>query len=168
MQKPNLASERRIQLTDFGGVIGSAKNQLGSTIVAGADVRNIRLILHQNLCAAKVTKLEDPCRGIQQEILRFNIPVTDPHRMDVGERTEELVDVDLYFQYRHCSLQLVEEARCSVDSLRDEFEHEVQVYFFLLHKSSGQLHSPSFGFTDFSISPQGRGDTLRLTRSPFE
>ena len=52
--------------------------------------------------------------------------------MDVGERAEELVDVELDFEDGHDSLHLVEVARCSVDGFRDVLEHEVKIDFVLL------------------------------------
>jgi hypothetical protein len=52
--------------------------------------------------------------------------------VDVGERTEELIDVELDFKDGHHSLHLVEVARCAIDGLGDEFKHEVEVDFVLL------------------------------------
>lgn len=46
-----------VRLTNLGGVVGRAEDQLGSTIVAGTDVRDIRLVLNQYLGAAEVAQL---------------------------------------------------------------------------------------------------------------
>lgn len=64
--------------------------------------------------------------------------MTDALRMDVCERTEELVDVEFDFQHRHGGLHLVEVAGCPVDGLWDKFEDEVQIHFiFLLNQKNG-------------------------------
>lgn len=97
-------------LTDFGCVVGGTEYQFWSTIVARTDVRHIRLIFNQNLSAAKVTQLQYPCVWVQQEILRFNISMANSLRVDVRERTKELVDVNLDFEDRHGGLHLVKEA----------------------------------------------------------
>lgn len=47
--------------------------------------------------------------------------------MNVGERPEQLVDVELDFEDRHRGLHLVEVSRSAVDRLRDVFKDEVQV-----------------------------------------
>jgi hypothetical protein len=58
--------------------------------------------------------------------------VADALRVDVGERAEELVDVELDFEDRHDRLHLVEVARSPVDGFGDEFEDQVEVDFVLL------------------------------------
>jgi hypothetical protein len=52
--------------------------------------------------------------------------------VDIGKRTEELIDVKLDFKDWHHSLHLVEVTRCTVDGFGDEFKHEVEVDFVLL------------------------------------
>lgn len=53
--------------------------------------------------------------------------MADTLRVDVGESTEELVDVELDFENRHRCLHLVEESRGAVDRFRDELLDKVQV-----------------------------------------
>ncbi len=52
--------------------------------------------------------------------------------MDVGERPEELVDVELDLQGRHGRLHLIEEPRGPVHRLRDELLHQVEVDLIFL------------------------------------
>ena len=116
---------------NFGGVICSAKDQLRCTVVPRADVRHVWLVLNQNLGASKIAQFEHTSRWIQQKILWLDVSVADPLRVDISERAEELVDVQLDFENGHDRLHLVEVARGPVDSLWNEFEHEVEVHFIL-------------------------------------
>jgi hypothetical protein len=52
--------------------------------------------------------------------------------MDVGQRSKELVDVQLDLEDRHRSLHLVEVSRSSVDGLWDVLEDEIEVDFIFL------------------------------------
>lgn len=94
--------------TDFGGVIGRAENQFGRPIVAGADVRYIRLILDQDFSGPKVTEFEDSGGRVQQQVLGFDISVADPLGVDVGQGPEELIDIELDLYHGHGGLHLVE------------------------------------------------------------
>jgi len=63
--------------------------------------------------------------------------VADTLRVDVGERPEQLVDVQLDFKYRHSGFHLVEISGCAVHGLGNKFEDEVKVNLvFLNHKIS--------------------------------
>ena len=74
--------------------------------------------------------------------------------MDVGQRSEELVDVQLDFEDRHGSLHLVEISRSSIDCLWDVLEDKIEVDFILLF---------------WSISIPVDTQTRRVhTRSPLE
>lgn len=124
---------RRLQRpTDLGRVIGRAKDQFRRSVVPGADVRNVRFVLDQDLGAAKIAEFEHSSGRIEQEILGLDIPVADSHGVYVGEGAKELVDVDFDFQDWHRRLHLVEEPRGAINGLRHEFENEVEIDFFLL------------------------------------
>lgn len=84
---------RREENTNLGGVIRGSKNQLWSSVVARANVGYVGLVLHQDLRGTEVTQFEHTCAGIEEQILRLDIPMTDPLRMNVGERPEQLIDV---------------------------------------------------------------------------
>jgi hypothetical protein len=58
--------------------------------------------------------------------------MADALRVDVGERAEQLVDVELDLEDGHDRLHLVEVARGAVDSLGHKLEDEVEVHFILL------------------------------------
>lgn len=62
--------------------------------------------------------------------------MTDPLGVDVGQRAEKLVDIDLDLQDRHRSLHLVEETRGAVNGLWDKFEYQVQVDLVFLDSQS--------------------------------
>lgn len=66
--------------------------------------------------------------------------MADPLRVDVRERTEQLVDVELHLEDRHNRLHLVEVARSAVNGFGDEFEHKVQVNLILLQVKSSASH----------------------------
>ena len=52
--------------------------------------------------------------------------------MDIGQRSEELVNVQFDFEYWHGGLHLVEVTGGSVDGFGDVFEDEVEVNFIFL------------------------------------
>lgn len=58
--------------------------------------------------------------------------MADTLRVNVGERAEELVDVQLDFEDGHNRLHLVEVARSTVHGLGNELKHEIQVHLVFL------------------------------------
>ena len=58
-------------------------------VVSGTDVGDIRLPAHQMFGAAEVTKFENSTVGIQQQILRFDVAVTDAVGVNVGKWSEQ-------------------------------------------------------------------------------
>jgi hypothetical protein len=63
--------------TYLGGVVDSTEDELRSAVVAGANVRDVGFGFDQVLSRAKVAQLQNPCFGVQQKILWFNVPVAD-------------------------------------------------------------------------------------------
>lgn len=76
------------QLTNFGSIVGSAKNELWRSVVPGANIRHIRFVLDQNFGAAEIAQLQHTSRRVQQEILGLDIPVADALRVDISKRAE--------------------------------------------------------------------------------
>lgn len=64
--------------------------------------------------------------------MRLDVSVANANGMDVRQRTEELVHVELDLEHGHCLLELGVMTRSSVDSLRYQFKHKIEVYFVLL------------------------------------
>jgi hypothetical protein len=65
--------------------------------------------------------------------------MADTLGVDVCQRPEQLVDVQLHLQHGHRRLELVEVTRCAVDGLWDILEDKVEVDFiFLLRGEIGQ------------------------------
>ena len=120
--------------TNLCSIVCRAKNQLGSSVVARADIRDVWLIFYQDLCTTEVTKLQNASAWVQQEVLWLDVAMADALRVDVCEGTEELVDVELDFEGWHGRLHLVEISRSPVDGFRDIFLYEVEVDFILLPK----------------------------------
>jgi hypothetical protein len=58
--------------------------------------------------------------------------------VDVGQRPEELIDVELNLQHGHCRLQLVEIPRCAVHGFGDVFEDKIEVNFIFLQSRGGK------------------------------
>lgn len=121
--------------TDLGGVVGSTENQLRSAVVTRADVGNVGLVGDEDLSAAKVAELEDAGARVKKEILGLDITVTDALGVNVGERAEQLVCVQLHLEEWHGGLELIEVPRSTVDGLWDVFQYQVQVDLVLLLKS---------------------------------
>ena len=40
-------------------------------------------------CTTEVTELENPAVRVEQKVLRFDVAMTDPVRVDVGKRPED-------------------------------------------------------------------------------
>lgn len=124
------------KFTNLGCIVSGAENQLGGSIVTGADIRDVWLILYQDFCATKVTELQDSSARVQQKVLWLNVTMADTLRVNVCESTEELVDVELDLEDWHDCLHLVEVSRSPVDGLWDVLLYKVEVYFVLLSTAS--------------------------------
>lgn len=98
------------ELTNFGGVVGCAKDELRGTIIARADIRDVRLVRNQDLGASEIAELEDAGIWIKQKVLRFDISMADALRVNVGEGAEKLVNIDLDLEDWHGCLHLVEKS----------------------------------------------------------
>jgi len=119
-------------LTNLGRIVGGTEDELRRSVVAGADVRDVGFVLDEDLGAAKIAELQNSRVGVQEEVLRLDVAVADALGVDVGERAEELVDVELDLEDGHRRLHLVEESRGPVDGFRNEFLHEIEVDLILL------------------------------------
>lgn len=122
-------------LTNLGCVVGCAKNQFWRAVVSGANIRDIGLVLDEDLGTAKIAQFKNPTVGVEQEVLGLNVTVANALRVDVGQRSEELVSIQLDFQDGHGGLHLVEESRRSVNSFRDKFLDKVEIDFVFLEGS---------------------------------
>src|SRR5213076_806939 len=98
-------------LTYLRRVVGGTEYEFGCSIVSGADVGYVGLILNQNLCASEVAELENARVGVEEKVLRLNVTMADSLRMDIGQCPEELVDVEFDLENWHRRLHLVEESR---------------------------------------------------------
>jgi hypothetical protein len=114
-------------LTNLGCVVRRPKDQLGSPVIPGADIRHVRLVLDQNLRTTEIAELQHSGAGIQEQVLRLDVAMAYALRVDVGQGSEKLVYVQLDLEGRHGRLHLIEEPRCSVYGFRDELLHEVQI-----------------------------------------
>lgn len=82
-------------ITNFCCIINGAENELGGAVIAGADVRDIRLAVEELLGAAKVTELQYGRLRIEQKILRLDITMAYAQGVDVGQTSKQLVHVEL-------------------------------------------------------------------------
>lgn len=122
----------RIIDTNLRCVVGCAEDQLGRTVVAGTDVRDVGLVLNEDLGRPEVAEFQNAGVLVKEEVLRLDVSVTDALRVNVGQGAEELVNVKLDLQHRHGSLRLVEVSRRPVDGFGNEFENKVEVHFIFL------------------------------------
>lgn len=109
---PGLARKERLTKHELGHdtaggpdvdgrrIVGRAENELGGPVIARADVRHVRLPGNEDLGRAKVDELEYACRWVDEEVLGLDVAVADADRVDVVERAEELVHVELSNQGR--------------------------------------------------------------------
>lgn len=126
------------KLTNLWRVVLCSKDQLGGPVVSRTNIGNIWFVFHQDLCATEIAELENTGRRVKKKVLWLDISVADALGVDVGERSEELVDVEFDLQRWHCRLQLVEVTRCSVDGLWYKLQHQVEVNLVFLRKQSQQ------------------------------
>merc|ERR1719174_2188957 len=68
---------------DAAGVVRRAKDKLGCAIVTRADVRNVALPRDELLCTSEIAKLQHMRLPINQEVLRLDVAMTNPKRMEV-------------------------------------------------------------------------------------
>ena len=125
--------------TDVGRVVGCPEDELGSAVVARADVADVGLARDEDLGGAKVAELEDAGGGVEEEVLGLDVAVADADGMDVHEGTEELVHIQLDLEHRHGLLELGIVPASAIDGLRDVFEHKVEVHFIFLSVGLCQL-----------------------------
>jgi len=79
--------------------------------------------------------------GINQNVLRLYVPMADPQGMDIGDRANQLVSVQLDQDGRDCLLHLIVALHHLVDSLRDVIHHHVQINFIGLFSVSIEVLS---------------------------
>mmetsp|Transcript_15888 Transcript_15888/g.18402 ORF Transcript_15888/g.18402 Transcript_15888/m.18402 type:complete len:329 (-) Transcript_15888:80-1066(-) len=113
-------------------VVGAAEDQLGRAVVARADVRHVGLALDQLLGRAEVAQLQDVRGRVHQQVLRLDVAVADAQRVDVRQRPEHLVRVELHEQDRHALLHLHVVPHDPVDGLGDVVHDHVEVDFVRL------------------------------------
>lgn len=119
-------------LTNAGRIIRCAKNEFRSTIVPRADVANVGLAGHEDLCTTEIAKFEDTSLRVQEKILRFNVAVANADRVNIGERAEELIHIKLDLKNGHGLFKLYVVSTGAIDRLRDEFKNEIEVDFVFL------------------------------------
>ena len=73
--------------TDVGRVVGCPEDELGSAVVARADVADVGLARDDDLGGAKVAELEDTGRGVEQQVLGLDVAMADADGVDVHEGT---------------------------------------------------------------------------------
>lgn len=119
-------------LTNLCRVIRRSKDQLWGPVVPRTDVRHVWLVLNKYLCAAKITQLQYASARVQQQVLWLDVAVADPLGVDIGQGTEQLVDVKLDLEDGHCRLHLIEVPRGAVHGFGNKFLDQVQVDLILL------------------------------------
>jgi hypothetical protein len=74
-------------LTNIGRVVCSAKDQLWCSVIPRTDITDIWLSGHQDLGRSKVAQFEDTRCWVEEQVLGFDVSVTDSYRVDIGEGT---------------------------------------------------------------------------------
>lgn len=122
----------RLYFTDVSGIVRGTEDQLGCTVVPGADIANIGFTCDEDLGRTKITELENTRGGVEEQVLGFYITVANADRVDVCERAQELVHIELDLQHRHRLFKLDIMTRCAINSFWDVFKDEVQVDLIFL------------------------------------
>ena len=86
---------------DVGAVVCVAENELRSAVVPRANVAYIGLALDELFGGTEVAKLEDVALGVDEDVLRLDVSVANALGVNVGDRAQQLVAVQLDEQVRH-------------------------------------------------------------------
>mmetsp|Transcript_99650 Transcript_99650/g.237564 ORF Transcript_99650/g.237564 Transcript_99650/m.237564 type:complete len:219 (-) Transcript_99650:405-1061(-) len=108
-------------------VVSGAKDQLRSTVVSRTNVGHIRLPLDQWLGRPKVTKLQRMRVPVHQKVLRLNVTVADPNRVDVRTGPAHLVGVELHEDVGHRLLHLAVVLHDAVYRVGAKFHDNIQI-----------------------------------------
>lgn len=80
---------------DCDCVVRSAKNELRSAVVAGADIGDVGLRWGEPLGTSKVADLNDVGTHINEDVLGLNVAMTNSQTVQIGQALEHLVCVEL-------------------------------------------------------------------------
>lgn len=119
-------------LTNIRRIVGSAENEFWCTVVPRANITDVGLARHKNLCRPKVTQLQNPGSGVQEQVLGFDITMADANRMDVSQGTQELIHVQFDLEGRHGLLEFGIVATGAIHGFRYIFEYKVEIDLVLL------------------------------------
>jgi len=101
-----LAREERVaqqHLADHGAhaphvdghcLVCSPEDELGSALLAGADLTDVGFADHKFLGRAEVAHLEHVRGGVDEQVLGFDVAVADLFGVDLGHRPEHLPGVE--------------------------------------------------------------------------
>ena len=106
-----------------------AKDQFRSTVVARADVRNIRLALFEPLGGAEIADFQDMAAGVDEDVLRLDIPVANANRFEINESSEHFVSIQLHQHWRNHLLHLEIVLHNFVNGIRNVIHDYVEVHF---------------------------------------
>ena len=115
---------------NVGSVVGVSEDELRGAVVSRADVGNVGFAADELLGTAEVAELEDVRTSVNEDVLWLDVPVADALRVDVGDRAQQLVRVQLHQQVRHHLLHLQVLLHHSVGRVWDEVHDNVEVDLF--------------------------------------
>lgn len=104
-----------------------SKDELRGPVVPGTDVRHARLSGLQFLCRTEVTQLQNVRFLVHKQVLGLYISVAHSDSVDVANRPEHLVSVQLHKKSRHVLLFLVVVPHNSVNSIWDVVHNDIEV-----------------------------------------
>ena len=81
------------RLTDVGRIVCGTKDELGGTVIPGANVADIWLSGNEDFSTTKVAKFEDTGLRVQKQVLRLDVAMANADRMNVCERAKKLIHV---------------------------------------------------------------------------
>ena len=83
---------------DHGGIVGGSKDELGGTVASRTNVGQVRLI-GQYFGRSKITDHQPTV--LDQQVMRLDVPVANPQRMNVKQTSECLVSEQFDLKSRH-------------------------------------------------------------------
>jgi hypothetical protein len=77
-------------------IICASENEFWRPIISTTNISYIRFALYKRFCTPKIAQFQLLCFRIHQKILRFDVSMTYPKSVDVGQSTRQLVEIQFH------------------------------------------------------------------------
>lgn len=136
---------------DDAVVVLATEDQLWSSVISRADVRNVWFSLDKFLGRPEISKFQNMSCWVNKQILRLDISVANTQRMDISQGPEHLVGIHLYQKDGNALLHFDIVPHNSINGLWDVIHDYIEVYLIGLISTcvEGMLHLDNIGMEQF-------------------